>query len=340
MLRVAATLLALMLTAASHAAQEPPPIPPVAPLPPPFDEWLVALRTEAADRGVRAEILDQALAGVQPVAQILERDRSQAEFTLDLEAYLGRRLTRTTVRTAREMFTRHRALLERIAKQYGVNPRVLVSVWGLESNFGRFAGVRPTIPTLITLAYDPRRSVMFRGELLSALEILNRGDIELDRLKGSWAGALGQPQFMPSSYLEYAQDFDEDGRRDIWTSEADVFASVAYYLQRHGWTANGTWGREVRIPAAARAKVAAVPHRDAGCRAERIMTDPMPMSAWRRMGVRTLSGGPLPGGAIRASLVQAGKRSFLLYPNYDALLGYNCAHTYALSVGLLADRLK
>jgi membrane-bound lytic murein transglycosylase B len=339
MLRAAATLLALLLGAVSYAAQDPPPIAPVPPLPVSFDEWLAAFRTEAAGRGIRAEILDQALEGVQPVEQILERDRSQAEFTLDLEAYLKRRLTRQTVRTAQELYSRHRTLLQRIGKQYGVSPRILVAVWGLESNFGRFAGVRPTIPTLVTLAYDQRRSTMFRGELLSALEILNRGDIELDRLKGSWAGALGQPQFMPSSYLEYAQDFDGDGRRDIWTSEADVFASVAFYLQRHGWTEGTAWGREVKVPAAARAKVAVLPHRDAGCRAERIMTDPRPVSAWRRTGLRTMGGAALPAASVPASLVQAGKRSFLLYPNYGALLGYNCAHTYALSVGLLADRL-
>ena len=135
------------------------------------------------------------------------------------------------------MLTRHRTLLHRVEPEYGVHPPILVAVWGLESNFGRFAGVRPTIPALVTLAYDPRRGSMFRNELFNALEILNRGDIELERLKGSWAGALGQPQFMPSSYLLYAQDFDGDGRRDIWTSQADVFASIAYYLQKHGWTA-------------------------------------------------------------------------------------------------------
>ena len=153
---------------------------------------------------------------MQPVEQILERDRTQAEFTLDLESYLKRRLTRDTIRTARRMHTQHRAVLAKVENEYGVPSRVLVSVWGLESNFGKFAGVRPTIPTLVTLAYDPRRGAMFRNELFSALEIVNRGDIELDRLKGSWAGALGQPQFMPSSYLKYAQDFDGDGRKDIW----------------------------------------------------------------------------------------------------------------------------
>jgi membrane-bound lytic murein transglycosylase B len=180
---------------------------------------------------------------------------------------------------------------------------------------------------------------MFRAELLSALEILDRGDIEFARLKGSWAGALGQPQFMPSSYLEYAQDFDGDGRRDIWSSDADVFASIAYYMQRHGWTPGESWGREIKIPAAAGKEALAIPRRETGCRAERLMTPPQPLTEWRRMGFRTTAGAPLPGGKGTASLVQAGSRSFLLYSNYDALLGYNCAHTYALSVGLLADRL-
>ena len=343
-----ALLLALVLGAAPGAegvsrpapAQELPPIAPVAPLPPPFDEWLATVREEALTRGIRPEILDAAFAGAAPVPQILDRDRSQAEFTLDLEAYLKRRLTTATVRTAQQMYTRHRTLLQRIGKQYGVNSRILVAVWGLESNFGRFAGVRPTIPTLLTLAYDPRRAAFFRAELFSALEILTRGDIELERLKGSWAGALGQPQFMPSSYLEYAQDFDEDGRRDIWSSQPDVFASIAYYMQRHGWTEGEAWGREIRIPAAQRARALALPRRERGCRAARLMTPPRPLTAWRKEGFRTVSGQPLPASEMPASLVQAGTRSFLLYSNYDALLGYNCAHTYALSVGLLADRLR
>lgn len=317
-------------------------IPPVAPVatPPPFDEWLAELRTEALSRGIRAEVLDQALAGIEPVDQILERDRTQAEFTLDLEQYLERRLTRETVRTAQKMYSRDRALLKRVAAHYGVSARVIVAVWGLESNFGRFAGVRPTIPALVTLAYDPRRGGMFRDELFSALEIVNRGDIELARLKGSWAGALGQPQFMPSSYLEYAQDFDGDGRRDIWSSHADVFASVAYFLKQHGWATGGGWGREIRIPAARRDEALAIPRRDSGCRAERMMTATRPLRDWRTMGYTTFSGRPLPATGTPASLVQAGSRSFLLYANYDALLGYNCAHSYALSVALLADRLK
>jgi membrane-bound lytic murein transglycosylase B len=347
--RVLAAGLVATVLAGSTAAQQPPPDPngqiapiaPVPPIPPSFAEWLAALRAEAATRGIRPEILDQAFADVsEPVAQILERDRSQAEFTLDLDRYLKRRLTRDTTTTAQMMYSRHRELLERVSEKYGVSPRIVVAVWGLESNFGRFSGVRPTIAALITLAYDPRRAAMFRSELFSALEIVNRGDIDLGQLKGSWAGALGQPQFMPSSYLEYAQDFDGDGRRDIWSSEADVFASVAYYLQKHGWTAGEPWGREVKIPPAVRARALAIPRRETGCLAERIMTDPKPLIRWRALGLRTVTNGALPASQTPASLVQAGTRSFLLYSNYNALLAYNCAHTYALSVGLLSERLR
>jgi membrane-bound lytic murein transglycosylase B len=326
--------------AGAAAGQEPPPVAPVR-SPPPFDEWLAGLKAEALTRGIRPEIVEQALQDLQePHPQILERDRTQAEFTLDLDAYLKRRLTRETVRTAQRMYTRHRTLLQKVAKRYGMHPRVIVAVWGLESNFGRFAGVRPTVAALATLAYDPRRAPLFRQELFHALEILDRGDIEFERLKGSWAGALGQPQFLPSSYLKFAQDFDEDGRRDIWSSQADVFASVAYYLQQHGWSDGLRWGREVKVPIAARAAVEAVPLRTEGCRAERLMTSALPLDEWRRLGVRTAAGTALPRGKLPASLVRAGSRYFLAYANYDALLEYNCAHSYALSVGLLSDRIK
>src|SRR5687767_2551520 len=242
-------VLVLLLAAATPRAQD---LPPVAPLPverPPFDVWLAELRAEAGTRGIRPEILDAAFERVEPVPQVLERDRTQTEFTLDLEAYLKRRLTRDTVATAQRMYSRHRSLLQRVGKRYGVDPRILVSVWGLESNFGRFAGVRPTIPTLATLAYDTRRTALFRAELFNALEILNRGDIELAKLKGSWAGALGQPQFMPSSYLKHAEDFNGDGLKDIWTTHGDIFASIANYLKERGWDEDETWGREVKTTA-------------------------------------------------------------------------------------------
>lgn len=332
-------LLLLLLLPGLVVGQEPPPVAPVAD-PPPFDEWLGALRAEAIERGISEALIDRAFADVKPVEQVLERDRTQAEFTLDLDAYLKRRLTPAMIRQARQQYARHRSVLQKIEKTYGVPARIVVSVWGLESNFGRFAGVRPTIPALVTLAYDPRRGSMFRSELFNALEIVNRGDIELERLKGSWAGALGQPQFMPSSYLEYAQDFDGDGRKDIWSSRADVFASIAYYLQQHGWTPGQTWGREVRVSSIMQKALLDVPRRETGCRARRLMTDPRPLEEWRKMGLKTATGGALPRAAMEGSLVEAGTRTYLLYGNYEALLGYNCAHSYALSVALLADRLR
>ena len=331
-------LLLLLLPGAGLIAQTPPPVAPVA-TPPPFDQWLGALRAEAIERGISAALVERAFADVKPVEQILERDRTQAEFTLDLDAYLKRRLTPATVRLARRMHARHRSVLQKVEQTYGVPSRIVVSVWGLESNFGRFSGVRPTIPALVTLAYDPRRATMFRNELFSALEIVNRGEIELERLKGSWAGALGQPQFMPSSYLEYAQDFDGDGRKDIWSSQPDVFASIAYYLQQHGWTPGQRWGRQVLVPRTLRNAMLEVPRRDTGCRARRVMTEPRPVTEWRGLGIRTASGGALPDSRIPGSFAEAGTKTYLLYSNYEALLGYNCAHSYALSVALLADRI-
>jgi membrane-bound lytic murein transglycosylase B len=335
---LATVLVCLVLTGRAYA-QEPPPVAPVG-FPPPFEAWLADVRTEALSRGIRTDIVEHALGTLQPVPQIIERDRSQAEFDLDLDTYLERRITRLTVRTADRMYARHKALLQKIAKAYGVSPRIVVAIWGLESNFGRFSGVRPTIATLVTLAYDPRRAPLFRTELFHALEILNRGDIHFDQLKGSWAGALGQPQFMPSSYLKYAQDFDGDGTRDIWRSQADVFASIAFFLQQHGWKSGQTWGREVRVPEGIREKLDALPRRSQGCRAERLLTEPMPLAEWRALGLRALSGNALPKASVEASLVAAGSRHYLIYRNYETLLEYNCAHSYALSIALLADRIR
>ena len=221
---------------------------------PTFSEWLAGVRAEALTRGIREEIVDAALADVsEPLPIILERDRAQAETVFSLEKYLSRRLTAKLIQRGRDAYAQHRELLDQIAARYGVPPRIIVAIWGVESNYGRFSGVRPAVSALATLAWDPRRATFFRGELFNALEILNRGDIDLSRLRGSWAGAMGQVQFMPSSYLKFAEDFDGDGRRDIWSTPSDVFASIANYLQGHDWTADQTWGREVRLtPDAAR----------------------------------------------------------------------------------------
>lgn len=259
---------------------------------------------------------------------------------LTIEDYLSRQLTEKRIRIGRQRMAQHKSTLERVAAAYGVPARVIGGIWGMESNFGQFSGVRPTVSALATLAWDPRRGNYFRRELFNALEIVNRGDIDLPRLRGSWAGAMGQPQFMPSSYLQFAEDFDQDGRRDIWTTPADVFASIANYLKGHGWSASQTWGREVKLSRdAARVVASTIARRTGSCQATRDMTVALPVAEWRTLGVRTTSGGQLPNTALSASLVSGASRQFLVYGNYDALLDYNCAHAYALSVALLSERL-
>lgn len=307
---------------------------------PPFAEWLTAFRTDAVARGLQAATVDAALTGLEPLEVVVQRDRSQAETVLSIEQYVTRRLTRPFVRTARQRLTEQRAVLSRVSDRYQVQPRFIVAIWGLESNFGRFSGVRPIVQALATLAWEGRREALFRGELLAALEILDRGYIDAPALKGSWAGAMGQTQFMPSSYLKFAQDFDEDGRRDIWKSTPDVLASIANYLHEHGWDAAETWGREVHLPAGGwRGMIERVGTRTEGCRAHREMTAGLPMERWNTLGVTALSGQPLPRVERNAALLSAGHRTFLVYRNYEALLEYNCAHAYALAVALLADRM-
>jgi len=302
-----------------------------------FSEWLAGVRAEALARGIRQDIVDQALGPIEePLVSSIERDREQPETVVPLEAYIASRLRPATVRTGRQMLQRYRALLRRVSNNYGVPAPVIVALWGMESNFGRRTGSQPTITVLATLAWDPRRRSFFRQELFDALDILNRGDIELSRMRGSWAGAMGQLQFMPSSYLKYAVDFDGDGRRDIWGSPADIFASIANYLKQHGWVKGQQWGREVKV---SRNRDLSVPRRESVCPAARDMTEALPLEEWRRLGVRLPGGRPLPRASFRASLVTGSSRCFLLYANYDALLAYNCSHAYALSVALLADRI-
>jgi membrane-bound lytic murein transglycosylase B len=332
---------AALLISALLVSQGAPAVPaPAAPSEPSFADFVAILREEALLRGISQETVDRALTNLEPSPTVIQRDQTQAEIVLTIDQYIERRLTPAVVRTAKQMATKHRALLTRVSAKYGVPPRVLVAVWGLESNFGRFSGVRPTIQALATLAWEGRRGEFFRGELMNALEIVDRGYISLDLLRGSWAGAMGQPQFMPSSYLRWAQDFDNDGDRDIWKSEADVFASIANYLKEHGWAADRTWGREVRLPAGEDKAIRdSVGMRMEGCRAERELSNPLPLAKWHALGVRTTAGGSLPKVELDGSLLDSGKRAFLVYPNYEALLEYNCAHSYALAVALLADRI-
>ena len=213
-----------------------------------FQRWLGDLKAEALGRGISEATLDAALRDVSPIPRVLEKDRSQREFTLTFTRYMRSSITDSRVGRARALLEKHRALLERVQAKYGVQPRFLVSFWGLESNFGDHTGGFSVIGALATLAHDSRRSAFFRGELLNALRILDEGHIAVDRMSGSWAGAMGQLQFIPSTFVNFAVDFDGDGKRDIWNSLPDIFASAANYLSQEGWRGDETWGREVNLP--------------------------------------------------------------------------------------------
>jgi len=308
---------------------------------PAFSEWLAAVRTEALARGIKPEIVNAALADVEePLPVVLERDRAQAETVFSLEHYVARRLTPKLIAGGRAAMARYRDLLDEIGAAYGVSPRIIAAIWGIESNYGGFTGVRPTVAALATLAWDPRRATFFRGELFDALEILNRGDIDLAHLRGSWAGAMGQVQFMPSSYLRFAEDYDGDGRRDIWGTPADIFASIANYLSSRGWEDGDAWGREVKVtPDAERRIRADVAPRSGTCAATRTMIGPLPADRWQKLGVRLRTGRPLPKGDASTSLVSGTERHFLVTSSYDAILDYNCSHAYAITVALLGDAI-
>ncbi|MCB1664259.1 MAG: lytic murein transglycosylase [Pseudomonadales bacterium] len=308
-----------------------------------FQQWLDVVIQEARDRGIREDIIDEALTGVTPIPQVVSNDRNQAEFTETFDQYLEKRVTQWRIDTGRARLRENRELLQQVGDYYGVEPRFIVAFWGIETNFGSFTGGTDVIRALVTLAYDPRRSAYFRRELFSALDILNEGHITHAQMKGSWAGAMGQSQFMPSSFMEFAQDFDGDGRRDIWNSKADVFASIAQYLKAAQWRDDQTWGREVKLPADyfQRAAQWEQPPTDYSCSVLRRHTIQMPLKDWQAAGVRRADGSDLPGNDFMASIVLPdgeGGRAFITYDNFRSILKYNCANNYALAVGHLADR--
>ncbi len=309
-----------------------------------FAAFISELKREAVEeRGLSQAIVDKALDDIQPLERVLRRDRNQAEFKLTLDDYKGRVVTQRNIEVGRARLERHRPVLEQVAARYGVQPRFIVAIWGIETRFGAITGDESVLPGLVTLAFDRRRSAFFREQVFAALEMADKGYIPLERMKGSWAGAMGQPQFMPSSYLAYAQDFDGDGYRDIWDTEADVFASIANYLAQHGWNNALTWGREVRLPPGFEATLEAFAYKgDRGCRAERDRSIFKSLLEWQALGVRRSDGSDLPAVDIPAALVQPdgpSGTSFVVYSNYSSILSYNCAHLYALTVGLLSDRL-
>ena len=294
-----------------------------------FEDWIKGFRARALRQGISADVFDRAFAGVQYDADVIRRDRNQSEFTKTIWDYLDSAASDARVNNGKAALRKHGALLDRIEAQYGVDKAVIVAIWGLESAYGTFRGTNPVIGSLATLAYDARRSDFFEEQLIEALKILQSGDVRLANFKGSWAGAMGHTQFIPTSYQSLAVDFDGDGKRDIWSDDpADALASTANYLAKNGWVKGAPWGVEVRIPQGFDYTLA---NRD-------ILRMP---SEWAQIGIVDLDGKAVPDHGSASVLLPAGAKgaAFLIFKNFDVIETYNTADAYVIGVGHLSDRI-
>jgi membrane-bound lytic murein transglycosylase B len=292
-----------------------------------FASWRAQFRDQALGAGIAPAVFDRAMADVAPIPRIVDLDHAQPETRLLFSDYVRRLDSASRRAGVREHLAADRRLLAIVGRRFHVQPRFILALWGMETEFGRFPGTYPVLGSLATLAYDGRREALFSRELIAALRIVQQDRFPPEKLRGSWAGAMGQCQFMPSSYLAYAVSFRGTGRPDIWADRADVFASIAHYLARLGWTDRETWGRFVRAPRA-------LPSGLVGLRVTKSLRE------WRRLGVRRADGGPLPASATRASLLMPegeGGPALLAYGNFRTLLRWNNSQAFATSVGLLAD---
>lgn len=329
----------ILITLGLAAALASTPAQPTAPDPgldPAFSRCLAGLQAAAAaaSQGISADRFNEITAGLTPDPSVLGLLDAQPEFTTPIWDYLAALVDRQRVDDGRAMLQQHRDLLDRVSAQYGVDPTTIVAVWGVESDYGRVFGKRPLLQSLATLSCAGRRQAFFRGELLALLKLIDRGDLQAQGLTGSWAGAFGHTQFMPSTYARIAVDGDGDGRRDLVGSIPDALASTANYLKRAGWRSGEPWGMEVRIPAGFNAGLAGRTQRRA-------------LADWRAQGVTALDGSALapanlPADARAALLLPAGNKgpALLVFRNYDAIYSYNAAESYALAIATLADQLR
>jgi membrane-bound lytic murein transglycosylase B len=294
-----------------------------------FRAWIDGFKAEARQQGIGQETLDRAFAPVKYNARIIELDSAQPEFVKPIWDYIAGVITEDALKKARQKLKEHAGLLARVRERYGVPPEYIVAIWRIESGFGANFGNFSVIEALSTLAYAGRRQDFWKSELIAALRMVESGEVPLERLVGSWAGAMGHTQFMPSGFLKMAVDFDGNGKRDLWTSLPDVFASTANHLVVGGWKGNTPFGAEVRLPAN-------FPY-------ELAETARHPVAEWTKLGVTLPDGRPLPAwSGDTGILLAAGHRgpAFLVSENYRALLDYNNAAAYALSLGLFAERLR
>ncbi|MBE9476414.1 MAG: lytic murein transglycosylase [Proteobacteria bacterium] len=296
-----------------------------------FQRWVANFRAVALKNGVSANTYDHAFRGVKLNMRVVKLDRKQAEFSRQIWDYLDTATSPKRVKTGKAMLAKHKRLLRQIERKYGVDKEVVLAVWGLESSYGKNMGDINIIEALATLAYDGRREKFGRQQLLEALRIIQRGDITPDRMMGSWAGAMGHTQFIPTSYQAYAQDFTGDGKRNVWDPRdpSDALASTANYFKKSGWTKGQPWGVEVKLPqdfyfGNASLKVKATPAR------------------WNELGLRTIRGGRIPNHGKGSVFLPAGSDgpAFIVFKNFSVIKRYNNANSYAMAVGHLADRIK
>lgn len=295
-----------------------------------FDQWLSAFKTEARAAGISQPTIDAAFANTRALPRVIELDRKQPEKKMTFAQYKRNIVNQQRINRGRELLTQYARDLAWVEKTYGVAPQYVVALWGIETNYGTNTGGFKVIDSLATLAWEGRRAQFFRDELLKALKIIDQGHISAANMKGSWAGAMGQNQFMPSSFFNFAVDANNDGRTDIWNTRLDVFASTANYLARSGWTDGQRWGRRVQLP----------PNFPADKIGPKITK---PLSYWSSLGVKDYSGGALPGENYSASIVApdgVGGEAYVVYSNYQTIMAWNRSTYFATSVGLLADALS
>jgi len=295
-----------------------------------FDTWMQEFKVRAAKEGISQSLIDQAFVGVAPIERVIELDRKQPEGKWTFAQYKEKIVHPLRIRRGKEMMDKHRTKLDDIHKKYGVAPQYVVALWGIETNYGSNTGGFNIVPALATLAWEGRRAEFFSKELIHALKIVDQGHIALPDLKGSWAGALGQNQFMPSSFHAYAVDGDGDGKKDIWSDLDDVFASTATYLSRSGWQDGERWGRRVMVPAGFDVDLVDLKMRKT-------------LAEWKKLGLKTMAGQPIPViDGMEASLVApdglAGE-TYLAYNNYRTIMKWNRSTYFATSVGLIADAI-
>lgn len=298
-----------------------------------FEQYVEGLKVEARQKGISELVIEQAFDNVTHRPRAVTADKNQPEKKLTLDEYIPRAVPDWKVEQAKTLYQKHYADLKKIGDAYGVQPRFIVALWGVESNFGKFTGNYRVIDALSTMAYDGRREEFFRAETMAALQILEQGHIAVEDFKGSWAGAMGQCQFMPSSFLAFAADGSGDGKKDIWNSEADVFASAANYLSQSGWDDSYTWGRQVKLPKGFDTSIQG-----------RGEEKGKYLQQWSKLGITRYDGRPLPklDKDIKAWLIapdDANGRVYLVYNNYNVLMKWNRSYYFALAVSHLADRI-